>query len=40
MTGLAPAGWDRSDPSEWATLPGPFTRWLMLRQWKKEMRTW
>jgi hypothetical protein len=37
---MIPVGWNGSDPAEWTILPGPFTRWLMLRQWKKEMRTW
>jgi hypothetical protein len=40
MSALVPVGWNRADASEWAALPGPFTRWLMLRQWKKEMRAW
>lgn len=33
-------GWNRSDASEWAHLPGPFARFLMIRRLRKELRAW
>jgi hypothetical protein len=37
---MIPVGWDRTDPAEWAHLPCPFTRWLLIRRFRKEMRGW
>jgi hypothetical protein len=37
---MTATGWNRADAVEWATLPGPVTRWLMIRRFRKELRTW
>lgn len=38
MTATFCTGWDRSDPDEWAKLPGPIMRWVMVMRLRKEMR--
>jgi hypothetical protein len=38
MTATHPIGWDRYDPDEWAQLPGPIMRWVMVMRLWKEMR--
>jgi hypothetical protein len=38
MTGTICTGWDRNDRDEWAKLPGPIMRWVMVMRFRKEMR--
>lgn len=38
MTTTYPVGWDRTNADEWAKLPGPIMRWVMVMRFRKEMQ--